>query len=67
MGEGNGIRTYEGGVAIITGGASGIGRALGEGLAERGATVILADRQVELAERVAAGIGEREVVRYCSG
>lgn len=52
----NGLRTFDGAVAIITGGASGIGRALGEALAERGAEVILADRQAELAETVAGGI-----------
>jgi NAD(P)-dependent dehydrogenase (short-subunit alcohol dehydrogenase family) len=50
------IRTYSGAVAVITGGASGIGRALGEELARRGAEVILADLQAELAEEVAAGI-----------
>jgi NAD(P)-dependent dehydrogenase (short-subunit alcohol dehydrogenase family) len=52
------IRTYQGAVAIITGGASGIGKALGEALAARGAEVVLADRQIELAEKVAAGIRE---------
>jgi NAD(P)-dependent dehydrogenase (short-subunit alcohol dehydrogenase family) len=45
--------------AIVTGGASGIGRALGEELASAGVYVVLADRQVELAEEVAAGIRER--------
>jgi NAD(P)-dependent dehydrogenase (short-subunit alcohol dehydrogenase family) len=50
----NSLRTYDGAVAIVTGGASGIGRALGEALASRGADVVLADRQVELAEEVAA-------------
>lgn len=43
-------------VALITGGASGIGRALGEELALRGVEVVLADRQLDLAEEVAAGI-----------
>ncbi len=50
------LRTYQGAVAIITGGASGIGRALGEELARRGAEVVLADRQVDLAAEAAAGI-----------
>jgi NADP-dependent 3-hydroxy acid dehydrogenase YdfG len=42
--------------AIVTGGASGIGRALAEELAHVGVYVVVADRQVNLAERVAAGI-----------
>jgi NAD(P)-dependent dehydrogenase (short-subunit alcohol dehydrogenase family) len=50
------LRTFAGAVAIVTGGASGIGRALGEVLARRGASVVLADVQVDLAEDVAAGI-----------
>jgi len=51
-----GLRTYVGAQVIITGGASGIGRALGEALARRGADVVLADLQADLAEQVAAGI-----------
>ncbi|MFO0567917.1 MAG: SDR family oxidoreductase [Polyangiaceae bacterium] len=43
-------------VALITGGASGIGAALGRALARAGAKVVLADRQRELAERVASEI-----------
>jgi NAD(P)-dependent dehydrogenase (short-subunit alcohol dehydrogenase family) len=43
-------------VALITGGASGIGRALAEELAEQGVEVVLADRQAELAEDVARAI-----------
>ena len=42
--------------AVVTGAASGIGRALAEQLAGNGVHVTLADRQFELAERVAADI-----------
>lgn len=45
--------------AIVTGGASGIGRALGEELARSGVRVVLADRQLAVAEEVAAGIRGR--------
>jgi NAD(P)-dependent dehydrogenase (short-subunit alcohol dehydrogenase family) len=48
--------SYAGKTAIVTGGASGIGRALSEELARRGATVIVADRQDDLAREVADGI-----------
>ena len=44
---------------MITGGASGIGRAFGENLARRGFIVVLADRQLDVAEGVAAAIRER--------
>ena len=50
------IRIFNGGVAIITGGASGIGRAFGEALAARGCEVVLADLQIDLAEEAADGI-----------
>lgn len=56
---------YAGKVAIVTGGASGIGAALGKELARAGAEVVLADRQVDLGERVASAIrssGGRAVV-----
>jgi len=56
MSRGNMIRVFSGGVAIITGGASGIGRGFGEALAARGCEVVLADLQIDLAEQVAAGI-----------
>ncbi len=44
---------HQGKVAIITGGASGIGRALGDELCRRGAVVVLADRDGPGAERAA--------------
>lgn len=53
------LRIFDGAVAIMTGGASGIGRALSEALGRRGASVVLADRQVALAQEVAAGIQGR--------
>jgi NAD(P)-dependent dehydrogenase (short-subunit alcohol dehydrogenase family) len=53
----NRLRIFHNAVAIVTGGASGIGRAIGEELAKRGCEVILADLQIELAKEVASGIG----------
>lgn len=50
------LRVFNGATAVITGGASGIGRALGEELARRGGEVVLADLQIELAEEVASEI-----------
>jgi NAD(P)-dependent dehydrogenase (short-subunit alcohol dehydrogenase family) len=50
------IRIFDGATAIVTGGASGIGRGLAEELAKRGCEVVLADRQIELAEEVASKI-----------
>jgi len=43
-------------IAIVTGGASGIGRGVVEELARRGATVIIADVQIEMAQEVAETI-----------
>jgi NAD(P)-dependent dehydrogenase (short-subunit alcohol dehydrogenase family) len=50
------IRIFDGATAIVTGAASGIGRALAEELAKRGCEVVLADLQIELAEEVASAI-----------
>ena len=44
-------------IAIVTGGASGIGRSVTEELARRGACVTLADKDAELAKETAKGIG----------
>jgi NAD(P)-dependent dehydrogenase (short-subunit alcohol dehydrogenase family) len=43
-------------VAVVTGAASGIGRALAQAFADGGSTVVLADIDGEEVERVAAGI-----------
>jgi NAD(P)-dependent dehydrogenase (short-subunit alcohol dehydrogenase family) len=48
------LRTYKDAVAIITDGASGIGRALAEELSKKGArAVVLVDRQAVVAEELA--------------
>jgi NAD(P)-dependent dehydrogenase (short-subunit alcohol dehydrogenase family) len=46
-------------VSIVTGGARGIGRAIAERFVEEGATVVLADRNGEVAEKAASELGER--------
>jgi NAD(P)-dependent dehydrogenase (short-subunit alcohol dehydrogenase family) len=50
------MKRVDGKIAIVTGGASGIGRALASELAARGGVVVLADRQQALAEEAASGI-----------
>lgn len=47
---------FTGKVALITGGGSGLGEAIGKALAAKGAKVILSDIKLEAAERVAAEI-----------
>ncbi len=47
------IRTFNHATAIMTGASSGIGRAMSLELARRGAHMVLADRQIELAEQLA--------------
>lgn len=48
------IRIFAGATAIVTGGASGIGRALTEELAMRGCEVVLVDLQIDQAEEAVA-------------
>jgi len=49
---------FEGKVAVVTGGASGIGEATVRRLAAEGASVVVADVQQEAAERVAGDLGD---------
>jgi 3-oxoacyl-[acyl-carrier protein] reductase len=51
--------SLDGRVAVVTGAAQGLGEAIARALHARGAAVVLADLNVEGAERVAAELGER--------
>ncbi|HKV42341.1 MAG TPA: SDR family oxidoreductase [Blastocatellia bacterium] len=52
------MHTFNNKVAIVTGGASGIGRALSEELGSRGANVIVADINLDGAGQTASGINQ---------
>jgi NAD(P)-dependent dehydrogenase (short-subunit alcohol dehydrogenase family) len=49
---------FAGKVAIVTGGGSGLGEAIGKALAAKGVKVVLSDIKLDAAERVAAEIGK---------
>jgi NAD(P)-dependent dehydrogenase (short-subunit alcohol dehydrogenase family) len=53
----------KGKVAIITGGATGIGRGIAEGLADAGATIVLCARRLEVLEQACKEIKERTGVK----
>ena len=55
----------EGCTAVVTGGAQGFGRAITERFAASGARVAIWDRDMELAERSAAELGERVTAIVC--
>ena len=54
-------RDFAGKVAVVTGAGSGIGAACARLLAERGAQVVIADVDLENAEKVAAEIGSDSI------
>ena len=49
----------QGKVAVVTGGARGIGRAIVERYVKEGARVFIADLQIGLAQEVAEAIGDK--------
>lgn len=55
------IRIFHGAIAIVTGGASGIGRSLAKALVDKGCEVIIADLQGNLARKVAEEISTSTV------
>ncbi len=54
-------RSHAGRVALVTGAASGIGKAIATRLAAEGACVVIADLELSKAEAAAAEIGNRDV------
>ena len=58
-----GMRRFESKIALVTGGASGIGRATANRLAAEGAQVIIADNNPDMANK--AVVGNRTGGWYC--
>jgi NAD(P)-dependent dehydrogenase (short-subunit alcohol dehydrogenase family) len=55
------MRELSGKIAVVTGAASGLGRAMATRFAEEGMTVVVADNRLDAAERAAAEIGGHAV------
>ncbi len=55
----SGAAQFAGRVALVTGGAASVGRAIVEDLARRGASVVIADRDAPGAHRLAGEVGAR--------
>ncbi len=56
------IEDFVGLIAVVTGGASGIGKAIGKALAERGADVVIADIEEAALETAAVEIGAQGIL-----
>lgn len=54
---------YDGKIVFVTGGARGLGKAFGQALAERGATIVLADLDADALVAAKAEIGEKAVTQ----
>jgi NAD(P)-dependent dehydrogenase (short-subunit alcohol dehydrogenase family) len=61
----SGLFDLGGKVAIVTGGGSGIGRQMAEGLAEAGAELVLCARRIERCEDAAAAMPTRAIALRC--
>lgn len=57
------LKLFQGKTAVITGGATGIGRALAVALAEEGMNIVLASTNAERLEQAATAL--RDMVRRC--
>jgi NAD(P)-dependent dehydrogenase (short-subunit alcohol dehydrogenase family) len=55
------MTSLAGKVALVTGGATGIGEACARALAGAGASIVIADREIALARQVAASIGGQAI------
>src|SRR5690348_2798659 len=62
MAGGNFMGRFDGRVAVITGGARGIGAGIGQRFAEEGAAVALLDLNEEAAAATAAGLGATKAI-----
>ena len=59
------MKDFNGKLAVVTGGASGVGLAIGEALAKEGAKVILTDIEQESLETSTATLAEQSLNVSC--